>query len=147
MSYRTFVMPWGKYKGKTLDEIAALRYRPYLEWAANRCDDKRVRAAATQYLESTAAERSSPLLTMPKPIAASPELSPGAKLVFGAIFTAADQDPEERCRLPNPAIEAQTGLSGKQVKRLLVELEANGLIARVGGASRLRQIAVTWTTA
>jgi hypothetical protein len=143
----TFVMPIGKHKGKTLDAIAAAGHRGYIEWAAANMSDKRIQAAAASFLESTASERSAPLLSMPASIAATATLSPGAKLVFGVIFTAADQDPLQRCTLSNEDLQAKTALSGKQVKRLLVELEALGLIARVVSGTRRSHIAITWTTA
>jgi DNA-binding MarR family transcriptional regulator len=98
-------------------------------------------------LESRASERAAPVLMVPMSIAADTTLSPGAKLVFAAVFTAADQDPKQRCRLANRDLESQTALSGKQVKRLLVELEAMGLIARDFGGLDRRSIVVTWTTA
>ena len=128
--YGTFVMPLRKHKGKTLEAIAAAGDRDYIEWVATNVSDKRIRSAAAAFLESTASRRSSNLLSIPTSIAADATLSPGAKLVFGAIFTAADQDPDGRCTLSNEDLQAQTALSGKQVKRLLIELESLGLIAR-----------------
>jgi DNA-binding MarR family transcriptional regulator len=146
-SHRTFVMPGRKHRGKTLDAIMAAGDRPYIEWAATDYPDPKVRAAATSFLESTASERSTPLLAMPRSIAADTSLSPGAKLVFAAIWTAADLDPDQRCTLSNDELQAQTALSSKQVKRLLVELEGLGLIARVVSAARRSHILITWTTA
>ncbi|HZW32117.1 MAG TPA: hypothetical protein VFF52_15500 [Isosphaeraceae bacterium] len=146
--YGTYAMPSGsKYAGRTLASIARTREgRDYLGWAAREYPDTRTRRTCAAYLESVDAGREAiRVLIMPEPVGASTLLSPGAKLLFAAIYTAADQDPDHRCRLGNAALENQTGLSPKQVKRLLPELEMMGLIRReLSDAGRRLGIRPTW---
>lgn len=42
----TYVMPWGKYKGKAIEEIPS----HYLKWLADKCEDDEIcEAADTEY--------------------------------------------------------------------------------------------------
>jgi exodeoxyribonuclease X-like protein len=45
-----YTMPFGKYRGKTLDEIAATD-RGYLEWVTSDLKDERIKKSVRRYLE------------------------------------------------------------------------------------------------
>ena len=47
-----YTMPFGKFKGRTLAEIATID-RGYLEWAARNMNSNSVRNACRRYLETT----------------------------------------------------------------------------------------------
>ena len=50
-----FVMPFGKYKGKTLDEISQTdEGLMYLDWAVGEFDNGLVKAAITEFLDDPA---------------------------------------------------------------------------------------------
>jgi hypothetical protein len=122
-------MPFGKYRGKTLDAIVACGDRAYIEWLARDSSDKRIKAAAASFLESIDSEQR--LLHALTSTAANSELSPGAKLVFLVIFAVADQNPRRHCTISNAEIARRTALSEKHVKRSLDDLGGHGLIERV----------------
>jgi hypothetical protein len=144
--YGTYVMPRGKYAGRTLAQIEQGGDRDYIVWSAREYPNAKIRRACAAYLESTEAGRESPgAVTIPLPVVSDADLSPGAKLLFGVIYTAADLDPDHYCPLGNAELQARTGLSATQVKRLLPELEAMGLIQRsLRDAGHRTGIVPTW---
>lgn len=75
-----------------------------------------------------------PFAMIPDRIMADRELSPGAKLLFGAIFSSTRRG---RCYAGNEALAGKCGLSVIQTRRLLAVLESRGLIIRdLNGKSR-----------
>jgi hypothetical protein len=145
--YGTYVMPRGsKHAGRTLAQIEQGGDHDYIVWSAQEYPNAKIRRACAAYLESTEAGREpADAVTIPLPVAASTDLSAGAKLLFGVIYTAADQDPDRLCRLGNAELQARTGLSAGQVRRLLPELEAMGLIQRsLCDAGHRAGIVPTW---
>jgi hypothetical protein len=87
------------------------------------------REIASVYLDSTEDEMPT-LAIVPEAILARRDLSPGGKILFAAIYTAALRDPDRRCRFSNAMLTQSTGLSHKQVQRLLDTLQGSGLIIR-----------------
>ena len=79
----------------------------------------------------------------PDAIARHPDLSQGAKNLFGLIM-AIYRSSGRHCRLSNDKLAERTGMCVKQVKRNLERLEDMGMIRRIlEGRSRL-EIQVTW---
>jgi hypothetical protein len=75
-----------------------------------------------------------PFTMIPDRIMADTELTPGARLLFGAIFTSCRRG---RCYAGNEALATRAGLSVIQVRRQLAILEGRGLIVReLNGKSR-----------
>ena len=143
--YGAFVMPFGEHKGKTLATIDATGHRQYIRWAANNVNDREVHTAAYSYLATTEDKQRAPLMLLPLAIAADTALSPGSKLVFAAIYTAANVGPDQRCLASNADLARVTGLSPKHIKRSLDDLEGNGMITRImRDAGHRDHIAVVW---
>src|SRR5262249_20197211 len=135
--YGTFVMRGRKHAGKTLAQIDLGGDRDYIAWAAGHTDgkghpDPHVRKVCAAYLESTKAGHiAAAAVTLPLSVVSCPDLTPGAKLLFAVIWTAADQEPDHCCRLGNVELQSRTALSARHVKRMLSELEGMGLIRRL----------------
>lgn len=83
-------------------------------------------------------------LMVPDAVAADPDLSPGAKLLFGAILSLS-RSKLGRCVASNECLARMTGLSVVQVRRLLAILEGRGLIARVMDNHERVEIRVEWS--
>lgn len=73
---------------------------------------------------------SPPFAMLPLEVAADPDLSPGAKILFAVILTLT-RGAWGRCRACNEKLAEMTGLCVEQVRRLLRDLETRELIARV----------------
>jgi hypothetical protein len=84
-----------------------------------------------------------PFLAIPDAIARDDDLSSGAKLLFGTIFSLSMT--ARHCYAWNSNLARRIGLSVKQVKRLLIELERRGLIERRVDANQRSEIAVKWS--
>jgi hypothetical protein len=149
--YASYVLTWGRHKGQTLAQIDAAEDRGYIRWIAANAHDAGERAIAQVYLDSAATEweagcKAPALAIVPESEQASKDLSLGGKVLYTAIYTAADRDPGHRCRLGNDELADATGLSTKHVKRLLQELEVRqGLIARdMRDAAHRDALVITW---
>ena len=81
---------------------------------------------------------------LPLEVAADPNLSPGAKILFAVILTLT-KGAWGRCCARNEKLAEMTGLSVIQTRRLLQDLEKRGLISRVMEGTRRCEIQVTWT--
>jgi hypothetical protein len=73
---------------------------------------------------------------IPSPVAERTDISPGTKLVFGAI-QALCLASRGQCDASVAYLAKKTGLSVKQVRRALVILEDNVLIVRTGDVIRV----------
>lgn len=141
---------WGKHQGRTLAGIEAAGDRGYIAWMAREATDPRERTIAREYLADSAALEEagrdlSRMALMPAAVLASGDLTPAAKLVFAAIYTAADRARDRTCRLGNAELARATGISGKQVKRSLADLEGMGFIARdMTDPGHRGGIVITW---
>ena len=126
-SYMTHVIRVGKHFGRTIHQIA--RKDPdWVVWLAGLQESKRgfTRrdvAAARAYIASPYWERLCPVVGIPRDVLIDRALSLGAKVLFGVLWTEADQDAEHRCRLSNDGLCDQSSLSPRQVKTLLADLE------------------------
>lgn len=87
-----------------------------------------------------------PFCMVPLEIAADPDLSPGAKLLFGVILTLT-KGAWGRCCARNEKLAEMTGLCVEQVRRLLRDLEDRDLIARIMEGNQRIEIKIKWTPA
>jgi len=83
-------------------------------------------------------------LAIPAAIAEDRELSGSAKVLFGCIFSLSMT--AKGCYATNKGLAKRCGISTKQLKRLIVDLEARGLIRRrLSGEGNVRSlIEMTW---
>jgi len=83
---------------------------------------------------------------VPLEIAADPNLSPGAKILFAVILTLT-KGAWGRCCARNEKLAEMTGLCVEQVRRLLRDLEDRDLIARIMEGNQRIEIKIKWTPA
>jgi hypothetical protein len=84
-----------------------------------------------------------PFAMVPMAIMSDPDLSPGAKLLFGVILSLT-KGPWARCFASNEALGKMTGLSVTHVRRMLRDLEQRGMISRVVEGNCRLEIKVVW---
>jgi|GEM_PF-5612179 len=87
-----------------------------------------------------------PFCMVPLEIAADPNLSPGAKILFAVILTLT-KGAWGRCCARNEKLAEMTGLCVEQVRRLLRDLEDRDLIARIMEGNQRIEIKIKWTPA
>ena len=87
---------------------------------------------------------SQPFAMLPLEVAADPDLSPGAKILFAMILTLT-KGAWGRCCARNEKLAEMTGLSVIQTRRLLQDLEKHRFISRTMEGTRRCEIQVTWT--
>lgn len=83
-------------------------------------------------------------VAIPSEVAADADLSPGAKLLFGCIYSLSMSP--ARCVQSNESLARRISMSVKQVKRMIVELEGRNLIARKYGKTPFEryELEVKW---
>ena len=83
---------------------------------------------------------------VPLEIAARKDLSPGGKLLFGIIYSL-EHAAKGKCTASNEELATRVGLSIKQIRRLLHDLEERQLIARTLEHGRRFEIRALCTSA